>query len=912
MSLQSTHAVLFKSTADPTYNTNSPNGTLTNSGWQYEGAWGNFLGTPVAPMFFLAAKHVGGTTGEVFVLNGFTYHTTAFFDDPNSDLRLWQVAETFPSYALFYTNTDEVGKHCIIFGRGTQRGPAVIVSGVTNGWQWGASDGVERWGENDVVTNVVAGAGLGDFLYAAFDRGAGSNECHLSVGDSSGAMFIQHSGVWQLAGIHYAVAGPFSNAVDGTMFEAALLDRGGLYESNGGVWTFIPNTAQDNPSGFYSTRVSSHIDWINSVISNTDVAPLATFGATPTFGAWPLTVTFTDTSMGTVTNRFWTFGDGAITNTLANILTHTYAVRGTNTVTLIVGGPVGVSTNAQTNLVVVVNPPQLSVQPTSIACGLVAVGQSSNQQFLVINAGDETLTGTAQANNAGSPFAVTSGSPFNIAGGQTGLVSVSFSPLTVGAFTDSVVFASNGGASTNAVTGSADVAPTAGFTASPTNGAVSLTVTFTDASTGIVTNHSWTFGDGDTSGAVSPSHSYTNAGTFSVSLTVFGPLGSSTTNRINLITATNAPPVASFTASPTIGAAPLNVTFTDTSTGTITNHSWTFGDGNTSGAVSPSHAYSNAGIYSVALTVLGPGGSGTTNRANLITVTNVVNTPPTVTIARPANGMLYPPVTNLTIAIVASATANDGGAISKIEFFADSTKLGETASNPGTNFLHNPTLGSHVISARASDTLGVTNISAGVTITVGAKNSPLGDWEVTISGTDKGAQFLTFEDDFSASGYGIRLKPFGVDDVSGTWGFGAKGRVIGPFIEQLGSTTNWNGTLTAKVKSLKSLGGLVTTTNSGVFRWRGAPATTFPDLSGTWTGVVTIMKAPTSVSYAIRTNANDSAVFDVTTTINTNTVIGQLIATSRNAVYGYVTTGGTNITMSGKFSAKKGELDLAV
>src|ERR1035437_3084882 len=156
-------------------------------------------------------------------------------------------------------------------------------------------------------------------------------------------MFIQNGGVWQLAGIDYAVDGPFSNAVDGTTFEAALLDRGGLYESSGGSFTFIPNTAPDNPSGFYSTRVSSHIDWINSVISsNGDVVSVASFEATPTSGAWPLTVTFTDTSTCTVTNRFWSFGDGATTNTVANILTHTYTGPGANTVTLIVSGPVGV------------------------------------------------------------------------------------------------------------------------------------------------------------------------------------------------------------------------------------------------------------------------------------------------------------------------------------------------------------------------------------------------------------------------------------------------------------------------------------------------------------------------------------------------------------------------------------------
>ena len=41
------------------------------------------------------------------------------------------------------------------------------------------------------------------------------------------------------------------------------------------------------------------------------------------------------------------------------------------------------------------------------------------------------------------------------------------------------------------------------------------------------------------------------------------------------------PPVASFTGNPTIGTGPLNVTFTDTSTGSITNRFWDFGDSST-------------------------------------------------------------------------------------------------------------------------------------------------------------------------------------------------------------------------------------------------------------------------------------------------------------------------------------------
>ena len=349
--------------------------------------------------------------------------------------------------------------------------------------------------------------------------------------------------------------------------------------------------------------------------------------------------------------------------------------------------------------------------------------------------------------------------------------------------------------------------------------------------------------------------------------------------------------------------------FTDVSTGTITNHSWNFGDGNTGTLASPSHTYSNAGIYSVMLTVSGPGGSSMTNLANLITVTNAASVPPTVAIMRPGNGMLYPPVTNLTITIVASATANDGAAISKIEFFDGATKLGETTSNPGTNFLVNPAFGSHALSARVSDTSGMTNISAVATITVGAKNSPLGDWEITIGGGDKGAEFLTFEDDFTANGYAIRLKMFGLDEVSGQWGFNAKGQVTGPFVEQTDGVTNWTGMLLETARSLKSVSGTVPTA-SGTFHWKGIPVTTFPDLSGTWTGLVTIIKTSTAVSYRISSNVNNSAVFDIATSDAPGTVVGQLLVTSRNKVYGYVTFDGKPVTMSGGFSAAQPSLTL--
>jgi PKD repeat protein len=78
----------------------------------------------------------------------------------------------------------------------------------------------------------------------------------------------------------------------------------------------------------------------------------ASFYATPTNGGAPLTVTFTDSSTGVLTNRFWSFGDGVTTNTTTTSLLHTYQFPGTNTVRLIVSGASGLSTNTQTNLIV--------------------------------------------------------------------------------------------------------------------------------------------------------------------------------------------------------------------------------------------------------------------------------------------------------------------------------------------------------------------------------------------------------------------------------------------------------------------------------------------------------------------------------------------------------------------------------
>lgn len=176
----------------------------------------------------------------------------------------------------------------------------------------------------------------------------------------------------------------------------------------------------------------------------------------------------------------------------------------------------------------------------------------------------------------------------------------------------------------NAVNTGTPAAPVANFSGTPTSGTVPLTVAFTDLSTGSITSWSWTFGDGGTSTSQNPSHQYTSAGTYNVTLTVTGPGGSDGETKNGYITANPCtPPTAGFVGSPTSGDYPLNVTFTNQSTG-ATSYSWTFGDGGTSTSTNPSYTYTTAGTFTVTLTATNSCGSDQMVRTNYITVT----TPP--------------------------------------------------------------------------------------------------------------------------------------------------------------------------------------------------------------------------------------------------------------------------------------------
>jgi hypothetical protein len=157
LQLPSAHAVIFYSTADPAQNTTPPVNDVAGNGWNYEGTFGGFLGTAIAPHYFITAQHIGNQ-GNIFTLSGVDYHIVANFPDPQSDLIIYQVTETMPVFVPLYSRPDEVGQRVVDIGRGTQRGSDYFLNSKQLGWLWGNSDAVERWGENIFAGRLNYGA----------------------------------------------------------------------------------------------------------------------------------------------------------------------------------------------------------------------------------------------------------------------------------------------------------------------------------------------------------------------------------------------------------------------------------------------------------------------------------------------------------------------------------------------------------------------------------------------------------------------------------------------------------------------------------------------------------------------------------------------------------------------------------
>ncbi|MDJ0805370.1 MAG: PKD domain-containing protein [Gammaproteobacteria bacterium] len=130
---------------------------------------------------------------------------------------------------------------------------------------------------------------------------------------------------------------------------------------------------------------------------------------------------------------------------------------------------------------------------------------------------------------------------------------------------------------------------------------------------GSIVSYLWTFGDGASASTESPTHTYTAAGTYPVTLTVTdddNARDSASTSATIIAVDTSTPPIAD-AGGPYSGTVDNPVTFngtgsTDPDGGAIVRYDWNFGDGSATLAdagATPSHVYTATGSYTVILTV---------------------------------------------------------------------------------------------------------------------------------------------------------------------------------------------------------------------------------------------------------------------------------------------------------------------
>lgn len=272
----------------------------------------------------------------------------------------------------------------------------------------------------------------------------------------------------------------------------------------------------------YEIRDTDHpaVKELKKYVSALPPAPEPDFSTSTAAGPAPLTVQFTDKTSGSVKQWRWRFGDGK--GSSAQHPAHTYEEPGTYTVTLRAYGPGGEGIARRKSFIQVqsaVPAPvaAFSAQPTSGQSPLTvhftdqSTGQITNRQW---HFGDGNT-------DAGRNPVHTYGAPGN--------------------YSVTLTVTGPGGSNTKMLkqlvsVSDAPAGPVAAFTISPSRGPAPLTVQFTDQSSGQIAQWRWSFGDGHTSDLQSPEHTYEVMGAYTVSLTVTGPAGTATENKINAVT----------------------------------------------------------------------------------------------------------------------------------------------------------------------------------------------------------------------------------------------------------------------------------------------------------------------------------------------------------------------------------------
>jgi|GEM_PF-3251159 len=448
---------------------------------------------------------------------------------------------------------------------------------------------------------------------------------------------------------------------------------------------------------------------VSIIVSAALEAPTANITTNTNSGNAPLPVNFSGSdsndSDGTIVSYAWDFGDGS-TGTGENA-SHTYTTSGTYTATLTVTDDDGLTDGSLTTISV----GEELLPPTAI---IVTDSNSGNAPLPV------SFDGSSSTDSDGS----ISSYSWNFGDGSTDSGSNVNHTFSAGTYTVTLTVTDNDGltdvSTTTILVGVELELPTAEITANTNSGEAPLAVNFSGSnssdSDGTIVSYAWDFGDGSMDSGVNASHSFTEAGSYTVSLTVTDNDGLTNTATTTIVVNEEVialAPTAEITANTNSGEAPLAVNFSGSnssdSDGTIVSYAWDFGDGSTDSGVNASYSFTEAGSYTVSLTVTDNDGLTNTATTTIVVNEEVIALAPTAEITANTNSGEAPLAVNFS---GSNSSDSDGTIVSYAWDFGDgSTDSGVNASHTFSE------AGSYTVSLTVTDNDGLTN-TATTTIVV--------------------------------------------------------------------------------------------------------------------------------------------------------------------------------------------------
>ncbi|MGC3953808.1 MAG: PKD domain-containing protein [Propionicimonas sp.] len=541
----------------------------------------------------------------------------------------WVAPTSFTAELWFNTTTTRGGK-LIGFGNATSG-----LSGSYDRHVWMQNNGKLSFGtypgtQQTITSNASYNDGQWHHLVAA--QGADGMRLYVDaalVGTNPTTTSQAFTGYWRVGGDRNW-SGATSNYFAGSLDEAAVY-----------------------PTALSENSVRAHYAASGRTAPNQ--APVAAFTATTSFLTANLDAsTSTDPEAGELSYA-WEFGDG---NTGTGVTaSHSYGSAGSYQVKLTVTDQGGL-TNVLTQTVTVV----ANQAPTAAFTSSV---QLHNVSF--------DAAGSADADGTIASYA------WDFGDGNTGTGATATHEYgSAGSFTVALTVTDDQGA-TNTVSQVVETVdapnqlPTAAFVSQASDLAVAFDASGSTDPDGSIASYAWDFGDTATGTGVNASHTYGQAGSYQVTLTVTDNRGgtATVTHEVQVLAANQAP-TAAFSSTVDRAKVSLDASGSADADGTIASYAWEFGDGEVGSGVTASHTYAASGTYQVKLTVTDDrGGEGTVTHE----VTVVGNSAPTAAFTSTTNG--------LAASFDGSASADADGTVASYawEFGDGHTGTGATANH---------------------------------------------------------------------------------------------------------------------------------------------------------------------------------------------------------------------------------------